>query len=174
MRGIFYFAILAFVAAALVPRLVAKSPRPTSEAAQPKAMVAQPAPVPAVSSGPRSLTVRADSRGHYQVEGRIDGRHIGFMVDTGATVIALPEREAARLGIHPSQRDYTARITTANGVVRGAPTRLNMVEVGGLVVYGVDAVIMPDGALNENLLGMSFLSRLRRFEIADGRLLMEQ
>jgi aspartyl protease family protein len=49
-----------------------------------------------------------------------------------------------------------------------------MVEVGGLIVYGVDAVIMPDGALNENLLGMSFLSRLRRFEIADGRLLMEQ
>ena len=174
MRGIFYFAILAFLAAGLVPRLMAPSTRTANERTQPTAMAAQPVPAPAVSAGPRSLTVRADNRGHYQVEGRIDGRRIGFMVDTGATVIALPEREAGRLGIHPSQRDYTAQIRTANGIVRGAPTRLNMVEVGGLVVYGVDAVIMPDGALSENLLGMSYLSRLRRFEMTGGRLVLEQ
>ena len=46
--------------------------------------------------------------------------------------------------------------------------------IGGLVVYGVDAVIMPDGALSENLLGMSYLSRLRRFEMTGGRLVLEQ
>jgi len=175
MRGFFYFAILAFLAAAMVPRLIAPSPRPASEPMPPNAMVAQTAsPAATVSAGPRSLTVRADYRGHYQVDGRIDGRRISFMVDTGATVIALPEREAARLGIHPGQRDYRAQIHTANGIVRGAPTRLNMVEVGGLVVYGVDAVIMPDGALSENLLGMSYLSRLRRFEMTGGRLVLEQ
>ena len=60
------------------------------------------------------------------------------------------------------------------GIVRGAPTRLSMVEIGGMVVYGVDAVIMPDGALSENLLGMSYLSRLRRFEMTGGRLVLEQ
>jgi len=176
MRGFFYFAIMALVTAAIVPRLMANSSRPAGEPTPPKAMAAQPAasPTPAVSAGPRTLTVRRDYRGHFQVEGRVDGRRISFMVDTGATVIAMPEREAARLGIHPAQRDYTAQISTANGIVRGARARLSMVEVGGLIVYGVDAVIMPDGALNENLLGMSFLSRLRRFEIADGRLLMEQ
>jgi aspartyl protease family protein len=49
-----------------------------------------------------------------------------------------------------------------------------MVEVGGIIARDVQAVVMPDAALGENLLGMSFLSRLRRFEIADGRLVLEQ
>jgi aspartyl protease family protein len=49
-----------------------------------------------------------------------------------------------------------------------------MVEVGGIMVRDVQAVVMPDEALGENLLGMSFLSRLRRFEVADGKLVLEQ
>jgi aspartyl protease family protein len=127
-----------------------------------------------MSANGRTFTVRRDNNGHFQVEGRIDGRRMDFIVDTGATVIAIPEREAARLGIHPARREYKAQIRTANGTIRGAPTRLGMVEVGGLLVRDVAAVIMPDEALAENLLGMSFLSRLRRFEMADGRLLLEQ
>ena len=176
MRSFIFIAMMAFVAAAIVPRLMANSPPLPHNVPAPNAMVAQPVanPPPQSSAGGRTFTVRRDGRGHFQVEGRIDGRRIGFMVDTGATVIAIPEREASRIGIHLTQRDWRAQISTANGIVRGAPTRLSMVEVGGLVVYGVDAVIMPDSALSENLLGMSFLSRLRRFEIADGRLVLEQ
>ena len=176
MRSFIFIAMMAFVAAAIVPRLMANSPRLPNEVPAPTAMVAQPvaSPPPQSSAYGRTFTVRRDSRGHFQVEGRVDGRRIGFMVDTGATVIAMPEREASRLGIHLLPRDYTAQISTANGVVRGAPTQLNMVEVGGLIVYGVQAVVMPNDALSENLLGMSFLSRLRRFEIADGRLILEQ
>jgi aspartyl protease family protein len=176
MRSFIFIAMMAFVAAAIVPRLMANATGPAGEPTQSRAMVAQPAanPPPPASAGGRTFTVRRDSRGHFQVEGRVDGRRIGFMVDTGATVVAIPEREATRLGIHLTPRDYRAQISTANGVVRGAATRLNMVEVGGLIVYGVDAVVMPDTALSENLLGMSFLSRLRRFEIADGRLVLEQ
>jgi aspartyl protease family protein len=49
-----------------------------------------------------------------------------------------------------------------------------MVEVGGMIVRDVAVVVMPDAALSENLLGMSFLSRLRRFEFAEGRLVVEQ
>ncbi len=62
---------------------------------------------------------------------------------------------------------------TANGTVRGAPVRLDMVEIGGLMLRNVTAVVLPDEALSENLLGLSFLSRLHRFEYRDGRLVLE-
>ena len=59
-------------------------------------------------------------------------------------------------------------------MVKAAPTRLPMVDVGGLVVRDVDAMVLPDEALSENLLGLSFLSKLRRFEYANGKMVLEQ
>jgi aspartyl protease family protein len=175
MRNFVLFAFLVLVVGAMAPRFIGKTGGTPNDPAPAKAMTARPATSPpAVSATGRSLTVRRDNRGHFQVEGRIDGRRMDFVVDTGATVIAIPEREAARLGIHPARREYTAQIKTANGTVLAAPTRLTMVEVGGIIVRDVQAVIMPDEALSDNLLGMSFLSRLRRFEVADGRLVLEQ
>ena len=56
------------------------------------------------------------------------------MIDTGASVIALTERDASMLGIHPAERDYVAKVSTANGTVRAAPIRLGMVEIDDLVV----------------------------------------
>jgi aspartyl protease family protein len=58
--------------------------------------------------------------------------------------------------------------------VRAAPTQLDTVEVGDLLVRDVAAVVLPDEALSDNLLGLSFLSRLRRFEYSDGKLVLEQ
>jgi aspartyl protease family protein len=58
--------------------------------------------------------------------------------------------------------------------VRAAPIQLNMIEVGNLMVRNVAAMVLPDGALSDNLLGLSFLSRLRRFEYADGKMVLEQ
>jgi aspartyl protease family protein len=125
-------------------------------------------------SGVRSLSIPRDARGHFQTEGRIEGQRIGFMVDTGASVVALNEKSAARFGLRPSRGDYNATVTTANGTIKAARTRLAMVELGGLVVRDVDAMVLPDEALSENLLGLSFLSKLRRFEYANGRMLLEQ
>ena len=122
----------------------------------------------------RSLSIPRDARGHFQTEGRIDGQRIGFMVDTGASVIALNESSAARFGLRPSSGDYNATVTTANGKIRAARTRLAIVEIGGLVVHDVDAMVLPDEALSENLLGLSFLSRLKRFEYANGKMVLEQ
>src|SRR5215211_7669997 len=165
-------AVFVLVMAVITPQLIERMGLPSCASPPPQAMTARPAAssAPAVSYGSRSLTVRPDRRGHFQVDARVDGRRMDFVVDTGATVIAIPEREAGRLGIHPARREYTAQIRTANGMVQAAPTRLAMVEIGGIIVRDVQAVIMPNEALSENLLGMSFLSRLRRFEVADGRL----
>jgi aspartyl protease family protein len=124
--------------------------------------------------GIRSISLPRDSRGHFQIEGRIDGQRIGFMIDTGASVVALNETSAARFGLRPSRGDYNATVTTANGTIKAARARLAMVDVGGLVVRDVDAMVLPDAALSENLLGLSFLSKLKRFEYANGKLVLEQ
>ena len=96
------------------------------------------------------------------------------MVDTGASVVALNETSAARFGVRPSRSDYNATVTTANGTVKAARTQLAMIDIGGLVVRDVDAMVLPDEALSENLLGLSFLSKLKRFEFANGRMVLEQ
>jgi aspartyl protease family protein len=125
-------------------------------------------------AGVRSVSLPPDARGHFQTEGRIDGQRIGFMVDTGASVVALNETSAARFGLRPSRADYNTTVTTANGTIRAARMRIAMIDVGGLVVRDVDAMVLPDQALSENLLGLSFLSRLKRFEYANGRMVLEQ
>jgi aspartyl protease family protein len=121
----------------------------------------------------RTVTLTSDSRGHFEVDARIDGRQIDLIVDSGASKIVLRESSAARLGIFPRPSDYTGRSSTANGVAKFAPVRLNRVEVNGIVVRDVDAAVMPDEALNVNLLGMTFLSRVK-WTHDRGRLVMEQ
>ncbi len=125
-------------------------------------------------AGLRSFSIPKDSRGHFQTDARIDGQRIGVMIDTGASVLALNESSAARIGVRPSRASYTAKVSTANGTIMAARTQIAMVDVGGLIVRDVEAMVLPDEALAENLLGLSFLSRLKRFEYANGKMLLEQ
>ena len=146
------------------------SPASASASVSPKKAAVQTV---ARASG-RSLDIPRDARGHFQTDGRIEGQRVNFMVDTGASLVALNEKSAARFGLRPSRSDYNATVTTANGTIRAARARIAMIDVGGLIVRDVDAMVLPDEALSENLLGLSFLSRLKRFEYANGRLVMEQ
>ena len=125
-------------------------------------------------TGGTRVSLPRDFRGHFQAIGRIDGQHINFMVDTGASVVALNEKSAAKFGLRPLRADYNAKVSTANGTINAARARIPMMDVGGLVVRDVEAMVLPDEALSENLLGLSFLSKLKRFEYADGRLVLEQ
>jgi aspartyl protease family protein len=88
--------------------------------------------------------------------------------------VALNESSAARFGLRPSRGPYTARFTTANGKVKAARAQIAMLDVGGLIVRDVDAMVLPDEALSENLLGLSFLSKLKRFEYSNGQMMLEQ
>jgi aspartyl protease family protein len=170
MRNIMIFAAL-MVGLGTVMAQMADRMTPTPALAATR--MAAPAETSAQGGG-RSLSIQRDGRGHFQTEGRIDGQRIGFMVDTGASVIALNETSAARFGLRPSRGDYNATVTTANGTIKAARTRLAMVDIGGVVVRDVDAMVLPDAALSENLLGLSFLSKLKRFEYANGKMVLEQ
>ena len=173
MRSVLVFAALALTASVVVPRYaaqIAARPVPMAGTAQPETRTG----AGAAAAYSRSVIVPRDARGQFQVDGRIDGQRLSFMVDTGASVIALTARDAARLGIHPARQEFVADVKTANGIVRAAPTTLDQVEVGDLVVRDVAALVLPDAALSDNLLGLSFLSRLHRFEYSDGNLVLQQ
>ena len=171
MRSITVFAGLALAAAFWVPRHASQF----GVTAQPVSLSARPlTPVAAAEVRSRSVTVPRDSRGQFEIDALVNGHHVDFMVDTGASVIALTAHDAARLGIRPSQNAFVAEVRTANGKVRAAPARLDAVRVGGIEVRDVPALVLPDGALSDNLLGLAFLSRLRRFEYSDGKLVLEQ
>lgn len=162
--------ILVFAIAVLGAAVLAVSMLDQSNRAPPKVMTVEPAPAPANS---RSLVVRANEGGHFAVDARVDGRRIAFMIDTGASQITIRASDAARLGFHPGERDYAIRIQTANGEGRAALVELGMVEVGDIVVRHLRALVVPDSALGVNLLGMSFLSRVR-WTHERGRLVLEQ
>jgi aspartyl protease family protein len=173
MRNLMIFAAL-LVGAGTYMAQVADKMTATAARATPVQQTAFETMQDNAQAGRRSLSVARDGRGHFRIDGRIDGQRIGFMIDTGASVIALNERSAAQIGVRPTRNDYTALVTTANGKIKAARTRLAMVDVGGLIVRDVDAMVLPDEALSENLLGLSFLSKLKRFEYANGQMVLEQ
>jgi aspartyl protease family protein len=133
----------------------------------------QPAAVAAEASlSPRRVALVADARGHFQTAATINGRQVEVMVDTGATLIAINEATAVKLGISPPRRAYTAEVSTASGVIKAAPVVLADVRLGGIRLSDVPALVVPGKALPVNLLGMSFLSRLSSFEVSKNRLVL--
>lgn len=170
MRNIMIFAAILIGLGTYMAQMADRMSSASATSA-PRTTVAVAAAAPA---GGRSLNIPRDGRGHFQTDGRIDGQRIGFMVDTGASVVALNESSAARFGLRPSRSEYNAIVSTANGTVKAARARIAMLDVGGLIVRDVDAMVLPDEALSENLLGLSFLSRLKRFEYANGQMVLEQ
>lgn len=175
MRGILcFFIFIAIVGVGLSRHFDSANKSGQSAGGNAMAMATKPEPAPSASSNYyRTVTLNSDRHGHFQTDVRVDGRTIEFMVDTGASFVALNEKSAAKLGIHPSARDYTYRTQTANGVGKAARVRLDRVELNGITVRDVDAFVMPDEALSTNLLGMSFLSRIK-WTHDRGRLTLEQ
>lgn len=140
----------------------------------PAAQVATPA-APATGNGGYPMKrLQADRDGHYRARARVDGRAFDVMVDTGATIVALTWTTGLDLGLVRPGMTMDAPMQTANGRVVGKRVTLPRLDVEGLSVASVDAVVLPAGALATNLLGMSYLSRLRRFEFAQNTLLLEQ
>jgi aspartyl protease family protein len=169
MRTIVFIAALVLAAGVFIARMADRQTPPAALAAQPA-----PTPAPATNgSNSRAVTLSRGNGGHFWTDARIDGRRLELVVDTGASVLTLRASDAARLGIHPAARDYNVKVSTANGVTKAALVQLNTVEVGDIVVRNVPALIHADDQLAVNLLGMSFLSRIR-WTHERGKLILEQ
>ncbi|OGA34316.1 MAG: hypothetical protein A3F75_02390 [Betaproteobacteria bacterium RIFCSPLOWO2_12_FULL_64_23] len=113
----------------------------------------------AASPGKQSVTLNADTRGHFVTMGSINGGSVRFLVDTGATFVTLPAAEAKRLGINYLQGQRN-RMQTANGVTIVHAVKLDSVRIGDIEINNVDAVVSGNDAMGAVLLGMSFLNRM--------------
>lgn len=133
------------------------------------------AAAPAVtSSASGTATLFAGRGGHFEAPALVDGTHIDFVVDTGASVVSLSQTDARRLGIDLEALDYRVSVQTANGLTFAAPYRLSSITIGQVELYDVQAIVHRGPALPVSLLGMSFLSRLSSFEIDRNRLVLRQ
>ena len=117
-----------------------------------------------------SLSYRADPRGHFWVDAVVNGASVRFMVDTGATNVALSLKDAEAAGLGHSSLAFTMRTSTANGVARAAPVQLREIRIGQFAVDNVPAIVGEN--LDISLLGMTFLRKLQSYEIRDGVLTM--
>jgi aspartyl protease family protein len=126
-----------------------------------------------VEVAPGTMRFTADDNGQFAIDATVDGVKVHFLMDTGASGIALSQRDAARLGFDESSLRYSGNFSTANGRVRAAPITLNTLEIGPFSANDVPAWV-NGGDLDRSLLGMSYLSTLGRIEIRGDTLILEQ
>jgi aspartyl protease family protein len=122
-------------------------------------------------SGDLEQVIHAGAHGHFLVEAMVNGVPIDFMVDTGASHIVLTLEDARKLGFTPSALRFDQAFESANGTVRAAPVELRELRVGQLRLFDLEASV-NGGPLPISLLGMSFLDRLRSYEVSRGRLVL--
>lgn len=139
------------------------------------AKVSTPAPTPFTENllG-RKVLVRADPRGHYMADFKLNGRRVEALVDTGATVVAINRSTARRIGLALANADFRYEVQTANGKAKAASVTLERIEIGRISIENIKAVVLEDKALEGVLVGMSFLSRLSKYQVQDGALVMQQ
>lgn len=106
------------------------------------------------------MSVAKGQGGHYWVAGSINGQSVQFLVDTGATSVAINEIQARRLGIDYRVNGRPIVVGTASGTAKAWRVNLNSVKLGAIDVLGVEAVVIEGAAPTDALLGMSFLNRV--------------
>ncbi len=128
----------------------------------------------AMTTGPGSgqaASLAKSQDGHYWAEAEVNGQRVRFLVDTGATAVALTADDARRLGFEPSTLQYGYQVATANGPARAAEVKLASISVAGAKVDDVDAFVIEKG-LPTSLLGMTYLGRLSRIEATPTALIL--
>lgn len=144
---------------------------------QPSAATVRPLSATPESENPASGNITrltADRNGHYVSDIEVNGRMLNAIVDTGASLVALRYEDARALGIvFPGDR-FDVGVRTANGTAQARRVRLRSVRLGAISLNDVDALVLGEGMLGTNLLGMSFLKRLSRYEVRGSTLVLER
>ena len=119
------------------------------------------------------IEIKMSPNGHFLLQATVNGKAIEFIVDTGATHVMFRPEDAKKLGFNEGELEFSQRANTAGGVVRVAPVVLDEIKIGLLTVSNVAAgVNKQSGGIETSLLGMSFLTRLRGYEVVGKRLIL--
>ncbi|WP_395820176.1 TIGR02281 family clan AA aspartic protease [Devosia sp.] len=123
-----------------------------------------------VDSANGTARFRVGRDGHYQIATTINGTQITTTFDTGASAVVLSDADARTIGIDMASLRYNVPVATANGTGRAAQVMLDRMEVGGIVRNRIRAFVAERGALDQSLLGMSFLRTLSRYSVSGNTL----
>ena len=126
----------------------------------------QAIPVETQNPGEKAVRLRKRPDGHFVAKAEVQGVTTGFLVDTGASAVVLKPADAEKAGVDIAALNYTVAVETANGTAYAAPIRLRSITIGPITIDDVEALVAKPGSLKENLLGMSFLKRLRSYEVS--------
>jgi aspartyl protease family protein len=110
--------------------------------------------------------------GEFAITGRVNGARATFLFDTGASTVVLTAADARRAGVNAGDLSFDVPVATANGAAMAAEARLDRIAIGPIVMRNVPALIARRGALDESLLGMSFLERLKSYTVERDRLIL--
>lgn len=119
-------------------------------------------------NGIAEVVLKRANDGHYYARAEVNGTEIRFLVDSGASIVALSREDAARAGIPVNDSEFTDIAQTASGTVRMKPVTLDRVSIGPVAAERVRAAVLPGEGMS--LLGQSFLTRIRQVEISNGEM----
>ena len=132
------------------------------------------APSPQEEIPPNAASIRRESDGHFWTRADVDGSNMKFLVDTGASVVALTWNDAKRLRLKPEELDFNWTISTANGKTTAASVLIKSISIGNVEVENVEAVVLHADDLQNSLLGMSFLGELYSYEFKGNTMIIRQ
>lgn len=130
-------------------------------------------PGAAVSTGQAGeVMIHSNHRNSFDVPAKINGTSLRLRFDTGASQVVLTAKTAKDIGLTLRPQDYVVPVATAGGQTLTAAVRLQRLSIGGIVEEDIQALVARAGDLDENLLGMSFLSRLHSYQVAGNTLIL--
>jgi aspartyl protease family protein len=129
----------------------------------------------AIDKGGGTIVINKRSdENHFIIAGHVNNQSTSFMLDTGASAVVLTHDTAQQLGLLANEDSYTQTVSTANGLTKVAPIRIEELRIGSIILQDVKASVARRGELDENLLGMSFLSRLKGYAVEADELTLRQ
>ena len=166
---------MAVFAAAAIGMVVLRDSMTQSVDAKPAlAASAEFEDIPNISSHQiRTASLRKEGDGHFWATAYVNGEPVKFLVDTGASLVALSLRDARKIGLDTDKLEQNAEVRTAAGRVKAAVTMIDAIEIDGVTVKNVQAVIIDKG-LEHSLLGMSFLNRLDGWDVTPTAIVSRQ
>ena len=125
-----------------------------------------------VINADRSISIVKSHDGHFYVSADVNANTIRFLVDTGASTVALTAEDATRIGFSPENLDYLLPISTANGMTFAAQIYIDRFKIGDFTLNNLEATVSRPGALHESLLGMNALQSLNSWRVEGDRLVL--
>lgn len=121
---------------------------------------------------PDTVVVVRSNDGHFTIHSDVDGASLPLLVDTGASFVTLTQDDALGIGVDPAGLAFVIPIRTANGTIQAASITIGRIAIGDIERHDIPALVAPDGALDQSLLGLSFLDTLNGYAISGDRLVL--